>query len=180
MVRTFISIDLPDKIKENIYEIEKNLDLEGIKVVEYDNLHITLKFIGEVSQIKIDKIAQNLSNISLKPFRLMIHGVGAFPTKKNARIVWIGAKGDIFPLFGSIENELERLNFKKDSHFHPHITIARIKKQNKDIKDKIEKFLDDYYNIEIGSLFIDNFRLKKSTLTDKGPIYETIEEFKME
>lgn len=181
MVRTFVSIDLPDNIKDNLYEIEKNINIDGIKLVKRDNLHITLKFIGEVSQIKIDEIIQNLFNICFKPFKLKIESLGAFPTEKNARIVWIGAKGDdIFPLVDSIETELKKLKFKTDERFHPHITIARVKKQNKDIKDRIKKFLDDNRNIEVGSVLVDNFRLKKSTLTGKGPIYETIKEFKME
>jgi len=180
MVRTFISIDLPDSIKDDIYEIGKILDTDGIKLVEHDNLHLTLKFTGEVSQLKIDEIIQNLSKIRFKPFRLKIQGVGAFPTEKNARIVWIGAKGYILPLVDLIETELERLKFKRDERFHPHITIARIKKQNSDIKNKIEKFLVDNHNLDIGSVLVDNFRLKKSILTGKGPTYETIKEFKME
>lgn len=180
MVRTFISIDLPKDIKDDIYEIGKYLDIDGIKRVEHDNLHITLKFIGEVSQDKIDEIIEYLSLIHFKPFKLKIQDTGAFPTRKNARVIWVGAKGDILPLVDTIETELGRLNFKRDDRFHPHITIARVKKHNKDVKKRIEKFLDDNHNQDVGTVLVDNFRLKKSTLTGKGPIYETIKEFKME
>jgi len=180
MIRTFIAIDLPEEMKDELSKITDRLDLKGIKSVERDNFHITLKFLGEMREDEIEKIVKKLYEIDFDPFNLKVCGSGVFPSPKRARIVWIGVKGDLPRMVENIEEKMAEIGFEREKRFHSHITVARVKRSDGEIKERINKFLREYKNINIGEIKIDNFRLKKSTLTKKGPVYETIQEFTSE
>ncbi len=173
-MRTFIAIEIPEGIRKKVDGLiksfsEKNLP---IKWVKFENLHITLKFLGEIKEEKLSDIHTVLKNIAEKhpAFELNLESLGCFPNKKNPRVLWIGVnqgKKLINQLVLNLEQELLPLGFKKEKRFHPHLTIGRIKRfcQIDDIL--AQKFV-------CGLFWVDSLTLFKSTLRPEGPIYEKI------
>ena len=171
-MRIFISIDIQEEIKKEIYRIQQNLPEFFGKKTEIKNLHLTLKFFGEIDDRKIEVIKKKLAEIKFKKFETEIDSIGVF-SEKFIRIIWIHMT-NCEKLQIAIDEKLKDL-FDKEKRFMSHLTIARVKsiKNKKDFLEKLGKI-----KIQRISFIVDNFRLKKSTLTEKGPIYETIEEYK--
>ncbi len=135
-----------------------------------ENLHITLKFLGETDK-KIDieaKIKEAVKQFS--PFMVSLKGIGAFPSPKRARILWIGVKEGVkhlTDLFVALEKKIHELGFEKEMRkFTPHITFARVKNGKYSLSENIDFSFDPFPVNEVA--------LFKSTLTPKGAIYETL------
>ncbi|MDD5382603.1 MAG: RNA 2',3'-cyclic phosphodiesterase [Candidatus Margulisbacteria bacterium] len=184
-MRAFISVELPDEVKKKIAELItelKEIDL-AVKWVETRNLHITLKFLGGVKENDLDELIE----ISTKAvagsssFNARFESLGTFPEGKNPRVIWVGTEegGDkLCQLAESLENELSKAGFKRgEKAFKPHITIGRIK-GNKGV-DKLKEKMMNYKNPGFGAALIDRVHIMKSTLTPKGPVYETIKEVRL-
>jgi len=173
-MRAFISIDLPKEAKEKVKEIQDKLPEFSGKKTEIENLHLTLKFLGEVDEEVIEKVKERLREIKFNSFETEIDSIGIF-SEKFIRIVWLHLS-NCDNLQKEIDNNLADL-FAKENRFMSHMTIARIK----NIKDK-KSFLEEIRKIKFEkiSFEVDRFLLKKSTLTESGPIYEVIEEYKLE
>ncbi len=178
-MRSFISIDIEKKdVVEKILEIEKQLNETGasLKLVEPENLHITIKFLGEISEKDIPLIKRILEkNAKLfDPFEIQLEGIGAFPSMSHPRVIWIGVSENrekLSNLANGISIDLDKAGFRREEKpFHPHITIARVKRYNSQLKKKILQYRDNSF----GKIVINKIRLKKSTLTPQGPIYTTI------
>ena len=177
-VRAFLSIDIENQdLLLQISETQRKLDTSPakMKLVEIENIHFTLRFLGDTSLDRIDEIESCLSKIKIKPFEIMVYGVGAFPTKRRPRVIWIGATQNanrISNLKMEIDSHLEELGYRAEKKFTPHATIARVRY----IKDaeKLANNLDSLVNQPIGSMLVSKFNMKKSTLTPSGPIYETL------
>lgn len=174
-MRLFVAVDLKDDLRE---EIEKVLrifrEFRGIKPVEKENLHITLMFLGEVPDRKVDMVKEKLRGIKLEPFKIRLKGLGNF----NYRVFWIGVlegKDLLSILAKEVENSLKKIGFKRDKEFVAHATVARVKRLNPNDRIKLEKSLESFKDYEFGEMIVDCFKLKKSTLTSKGPIYEDLE-----
>ncbi len=178
MIRTFIAVEFPDKFIPEIEKIESVLDTPGIKLVEPAQVHITLKFLGDISEDNVEPIASALSQVNCKPFEAGIKGVGVFPKPAYIRVIWLGAEGDFEALHGEVERVLAPFGFEKDDKFSPHATLARVKslKEKAALLEKIKKLED----IDLGTMNVESITLKKSTLTPKGPIYETLREIKLQ
>lgn len=176
-MRTFIALEIPDNVKEKIFLSlnEERKKWRGVKWVEKENLHITLKFLGEVKEEKIPLISKVLDEVSerFKSFRLSLNVLGAFPTLKNPRIFWIGISPEekVKEIFEFIEKKLKKLGFEKEKReFHPHITVARVKKRgNFNIG---EKKLGDGFEIKEVILF-------KSELRPEGPLYTPLKRVRL-
>lgn len=170
-MRTFISIDIPEKIKKEIVKIQSSLPEFIGKKTEFENLHLTLKFLGEVDEKKIGEIKKRLKKIKLNSFEAEISSIGMF----SDRIIWIGIRNCV-ELQKEIDEKFQDL-FEKEKRFMGHLTIARIK----EIKDK-KKFREEVKKIKIPEMkfIVENFNLKKSKLGRLGPIYEDIEVYKLE
>ena len=180
-MRAFIAIDLPENIKEELAKIQRQLPEAKMKLVEKQNLHLTLRFLGEISDTQINKIKEKLREIKMKKFCSSLTSIGVFPSEKFVRIIWIGLKAEkgeeIFQLREKIEKAVEEAGMKKDERFESHLTLARVKF----IKDK-KGFIEKINQIKVKPLefFVTNFALKKSTLTKAGPIYEDILKFELQ
>ena len=176
-MRAFISIDFPEDIKEEIKKIQRRLPEFKGKFTEEENLHLTLKFLGEIDEEKAEEIKEKLKEIKFKKFEAEIDDIGVF-SEKFIRIVWLGIDKkckDLWKLQEEIDNKLEDL-FGRERRFMGHITIARIK----NIKDK-KKFLDELTKVKADFEFeVSNFILKESTLKEEGPEYKNIEIFNLE
>lgn len=168
-MRLFVGIGI--KPCSEILEMQEYFkSIYRMKSVEPFNMHITLKFIGEVDEDEIKKIDKILSGVSFRKFKIILKGAGAFPSEKKARVIWIGAISDELNKLG---NEVsEKLSIYNEEKFSPHLTIGRLK-EIADVSDNIKKFK----LMEFGKLYVDHFSLYKSTLKPDGPIYEEIKKY---
>ncbi len=175
MKRVFISIELPEYIKKEILKIQKEIDKLGLikgKFTELENLHLTLKFLGEISDVEIIAVKEHLQNMKFDPFYLEIDHIGVF-SEDFIKIIWLGVRqGKIFDLQKGIDFVLENL-FQKENRFMGHITLARPQK----VEQK-EMFLDELKKIKVNGLkfIVDKFNLMESVLTSNGAIYKSLME----
>ncbi len=176
-MRLFVAVEIDEEHRSKIVNAQKQIAGEALKLVEPENLHVTLKFIGEVPDEKVVEIASRLKSVKMEPFEVRIAGMGAFPNETYIRIVWIGLEGPLAELAAAVEKSLGVLDYiKKDSHeFSSHLTIARVKTRPRHLSQRLEGMK----NIKIGTQIVDRFFLVKSTLTPKGPVYEHVAEFKL-
>ena len=174
-MRLFIAIDF-NELKEDLTNIQNNIDESLAKLKKTDTFHLTLKFLGKVSQDKAEQIKNKLKQIKFQKFRLTIDKIGVFPKEDYIRVIWMGVKPQeqVIELQKQIEDELKEFNFKKDVEFHPHITLVRVKSI-----DKREEFSNNLKNLKPREKTIEvtSFKLIESRLTRKGPVYEDFEVF---
>ncbi|MCM8786271.1 MAG: RNA 2',3'-cyclic phosphodiesterase [Candidatus Omnitrophica bacterium] len=182
-MRTFVGIDLPENIKESLKEVIDRLKkIKEAKPVKIENLHITLKFLGEVEgKGDINKIKEKLEKCALDvdSFDVEVKGIGVFPSEKRVRVLWIGAEdeGYLKKLNEKIEQAMNEFGFKKEKDFISHITIARFKSIPnlnfiKEISEKYNEFL-------FGKFRVISFQLFESKLMPEGPIYKVVAEFQL-
>ncbi len=178
-IRSFIAVDIEDEgIVGKIVDIQEEISGSSakLKLVERENLHFTLKFLGNVEESRLDLVRSVISDIAkdYSPFTMLLHGIGAFPRISRPNVVWIGVldgREDFIEIAKKLDRSLARLGFKRENKsFEPHLTIARVKGYSGNLPDILRKIGD----LEIGTIRVDEIRLKKSTLTPKGPIYETL------
>ena len=181
-IRAFIAIDIEEpSIVQRLVWLRDLFVQTGapMKPVEDQNLHLTLRFLGEIPSGMVEDIYMNvLSRLQFKRFKMRLVGVGAFPSPTRPRVIWVGVRegSDVLQqLYREIESGLRRLGFRPErEEFVPHITLARIK-GSRNI-DKVVKLLNEYADYEIGEVVVENVRLKQSILTPRGPIYRTLRE----
>ena len=179
LARVFLSIDIENQtLLPLISETQNKLDrsLAKMKLVEIENIHFTLRFLGDTSLTRIEEMKSSLIQIQVDPFEIVVHGVGAFPNSRRPRVIWIGVNQNaerIRDLKIEIDSRLKEFGYKPEKkRFTPHATIARVRF----VKDaeKLVKNIDELVDSSIGSMTVSKFNMKKSTLTPSGPIYETL------
>ncbi len=181
MVRLFVAIDLPAGCKSSASGIIDELSFKGLKRVEPDLLHITLKFLGEVPDKNVAGIIDALSEVRCKPIDVVVKGAGAFPNLKRIRVIWITAEGDFRVLPKAIDGALLPLGFPRETReFTAHITVARVKQYGQLDYGKVQEVINRFSGFEFGRFSAGTFTLKQSTLTPKGPIYQTLKEFRLD
>lgn len=175
--RCFICIDFPDEVVKEVARVQEILQKTNFsgKLTELENLHLTLKFLGEIEENKVELVKERLRKTKFFEMELSLGEVGVFSFNRSPRIVWskVNGKG-IFELQKEIDNSLNDL-FSKEERFMSHLTIARIKY----VKDKIG-FNNYVKNIKIKKIKfkISDFKLKKSELKSPWPVYRDLEEFR--
>jgi 2'-5' RNA ligase len=185
-MRTFISIELPDNIKDNIEKSigEMKLMLSPIKWVDKKNLHITLKFLGWVVDDKMGDMISSVTDIA-KDFgsiKINFAGLGVFPNAKHPRVIWVGTnKGNdrVKELAEKIDARLSSEGYRKEEEreFSPHLTIGRIKEKI-DV-EPLGKFMEKNATTEFGGFTADHISVMKSTLRRSGPIYEELKQVRL-
>ncbi|MEM2482491.1 RNA 2',3'-cyclic phosphodiesterase [Candidatus Nezhaarchaeota archaeon WYZ-LMO8] len=182
LIRCFISIDIDNpELVSKIVEVQKKLEVEGTKLkpVEPENLHLTLFFLGEQPPKIVEKVQDTMSTISFKPFTMKLEGLGAFPSYERPRVIWVGVTEgfeEVQEIYRSLRPKLQAIpiRLEPEEAFVPHITIARVKFSGYALKRAIASLKD----LELGLQEVKSVKLKKSTLTPRGPIYETLYEVK--
>jgi len=177
-MRCFLAIRLPEDVRKKLVEIQKQLPEGKMKLVEEENLHLTLKFFGEISDFQINKIKRALEQVKMRKLEARLGKLGVFPSINFVRVIWIGVEPaeEIKKMQEEIDSLLEKEKFRREKKFESHITLARVKSV-KDKKEFIKKLKEII--VEPIKFSIEKFSLEKSTLTSKGPIYETIKEFEL-
>ncbi len=176
-MRTFISIDIPEEVRDEIKKIQDVLPEFYGKKTEIENLHLTLKFLGEVEEYKIKELRKMLKEVRFERFETKVKYLGFFDNIKRGKRygpVWMHLD-NCEGLQKLVDDNLEDL-FPKEKRFMSHLTIARVKA----LKDKSE-FLKKLSEIKIPEIkfTVKGFRLKKSVLNSDGLVYETIEEYQL-
>ncbi|MBI5398741.1 RNA 2',3'-cyclic phosphodiesterase [Candidatus Woesearchaeota archaeon] len=173
MARLFVAIELPDEVCIVLREFQRKL--HG-RVTKASSFHLTLQFIGDVDDTKIPSIIELLRKVSFSSFTLSLSSAGVFPSSHSPRVVWIGiAPGTTaVALAKQVSSCLAPLELVPDHEFHPHITLARVK-----FLENKKEFLAaiDLWKVPPASFVVNAFHLIKSTLSKKGPVYETLESF---
>jgi 2'-5' RNA ligase len=184
-MRTFIAIELPQEIKDKLAELQALLKQAGadVKWVNPKNIHITLKFLGEIDEDISAKIAGIIEDTAKKiqQFPISLSSLGAFPKIESARVIWIGIdKGDkeTGRLAKELEERIEKLGIPKEERpFSSHITIGRVRGMlNKDKLAKALKELEAYFSGKNIEFKVTKITLFKSTLGSSGPAYEALKE----
>lgn len=175
-MRTFIAVEIPDDVKKIIGNYIDSIrgSFKSIKWVSPENLHLTIKFLGEVKEYDLQSLSDCVAKVSsdFSPFTMGFLSVGFFPSRNNMRVIWIGADGgadNLLGLFHELEDYLEKLGFDRETRaFSPHLTIGRAKRH---FRVKMPENLPDFnaVNFDVKSIAI-----IKSTLTPQGPVYEKL------
>lgn len=176
-MRCFIAIDIPNKVKTELIKIQKQVPEAKLRFIEKDNLHLTLVFLDELGDFQINSIKQRLKEINFKKFSANLGRVGIFPSESFVRVIWVSLEPS--EILKKLHDEIfikikDAGNF--DKKFESHITLARVKF----VKDKTE-FIKKLNSIKINpsEFKVNSFSIKKSTLTEKGPVYEDIINFEL-
>ncbi len=183
-MRLFIAVDLSETIKKEIIELEQKL-MKGnpdVKLVEPENLHLTLKFLGNVGEDKISTIEKAILDIvkDLKPFKITLRGVGYFGKPSHVRTLWIGLKEGREKLARLMEDMNRTFSKIREENRKPspHLTIGRVRSgRNKEV---LLRQIDGFSDVKLGSLLVNKIKLKKSTLTPQGPVHEDMKIFVLE
>lgn len=180
-VRSFIAVDLDDaNVKERINRAQQDLERTGasLKIVHPDIMHLTLRFLGEIPQPAVQSVKEAMVGLHFQAFEVAFSGVGVFPNLKRISVVWVGIKQgheQIADIFQALEPKLRKLGLPPDNKgFSPHLTIARVKSGAN--KDALAACVESMREVDFGRITINAVRLKKSTLTPRGPIYTTLHE----
>ncbi|MDR1160575.1 MAG: RNA 2',3'-cyclic phosphodiesterase [Syntrophomonadaceae bacterium] len=185
-MRVFIAIPIENVLKDNIAKITKNIMNTSVKIkwVEYENYHLTLKFLGDVSVSQTEKVMKNLKNVSQNcpPYEMILQNLGFFPNNKKPKVVWMGIKEGIPRIRRHselVDNAVAPLGFEKERRPVFHLTLGRIRSDITD-GEYIARVEELGKNMEPVKLNVDRFDLMESRLTSKGPIYTILEEYKMD
>jgi len=188
-IRSFIAIELPEEVKAGLRRLQTELKLPEqtfVKWVAPDSVHLTLKFLGNISPQKVTDITGVMEQASqgVNPFQLEVTEVGAFPNLRQPRVLWVGIKGEIDKLVTwqqRIDNGLIPLGFAKETRaFTPHLTLARLREgcspgDRRDFGEMVAKIpIDVSYKFNVNSL-----NLMKSQLLPGGAVYNRLAEVKL-
>jgi len=181
-IRAFIAVEIDQPHKQKLSDLIthfKKSDAD-IKWVTENQMHLTLKFLGNIEQEKTQEISDILKGIadSSNSFDIQFSGIGAFPNLKRPRIVWIGIEkgSELLKLLNSkIEYGLEKIGFEKEKReYKTHLTLGRVKslKNIKELTSLIDKTTLGFQD----KIKIDKLTLFQSTLTPKGAVYAPLAE----
>ena len=178
-MRVFIAVDLPIEIRNALAEIQRELRpiTHTVRWVAPESIHITLKFIGEAPETRLDEIHGALTGLTWKPFTVTVHRVGFFPGNRSPRVFWAGMEAPTMQgLAEEIDARMERLGFEKEKRaFRPHITLARAKDTRMD--SSLVAGAGKFEEHEFGSFAVDRVFLFKSTLKSGGAVYDKLKEY---
>ena len=169
MYRLFVAIDLPSDVKERLRPLCGGLP--GARWVDGDQLHLTLRFIGEVDGGVLRDVREQLGTVRSAPFSLVLQGVGHFPPRGQPRVVWVGLEksGPLGVLHGRVESALADAGLERDGRkFSPHITLARLKETP---ASRVGRYLEEFGLFRTDPFTVDAFILYSSTLTRHGAVH---------
>jgi 2'-5' RNA ligase len=183
-IRSFIAIELPEKVKSSLKQIQellKKADPAAAKWVDPQSIHLTLKFLGNIKEDQIPAVSQvmRMSVEGISPFDLQIKGIGAFPNLRKVQTIWIGLNGDLETLQRlqkKIESYLAPLGFLPENRpFTPHLTLARVRDTTSLLQRQNMGELIANTKIESNLVIrVDSISLMRSQLTRSGAIYNCL------
>jgi 2'-5' RNA ligase len=180
-VRLFVALQIPPAVRKNLAEFLATLRAISSEPrwVRTENLHVTLKFIGEVQAEKLGDMRAALSAVhSDRAVALDFRGVGFFPNEKRPRVFWAGieASTNLARLAGDIDRALQKLGIPPEKRpFSPHLTLARFEPPG--VPENLRAAIQENSKREFGSVAAKEFHLIESKLKPGGAEYTTLETF---
>jgi 2'-5' RNA ligase len=180
-LRCFIAIELPEEVKASLAGIQRHLKKSGadIRWVKTDNIHLTLKFLGEIEENRVAGIIQMLKGACSHHniFSIEISGIGTFPAKRSPRVLWAGiiGNGELARLQSDIDEAAASLGFDPEKRaFSPHLTLGRFRSSRgkSALLEKVTMLEHDRFGLfDVRSIY-----LIKSDLKPEGAVYSMIAE----
>jgi len=186
--RTFIAIDLPLEIRQNLAKVIsscRTLAPTGIKWVQASQVHITLIFLGDTNPKDIPALREILNRLIVKhpPFPLLLAGMGAFPSPARPRVLWVGLKAPetLRQLQHDLDEEIRTLGYAlEDRPFSPHLTLGRVSPHAGPAELKqIQSIFANHPAVSIGDMMVGSISLIRSQLQSTGPIYSTLHKIEL-
>ena len=180
-MRLFVALEIPSAVRQNLATLLGSFRAVTRKPlwVRAENLHVTLKFLGEVAEAKVDPVRSALGMIrSDNPVALQFRGLGFFPNEKHPRVFWAGmeASPNLKTLARDLETAMEKLGIQREKReFSPHLTLARFERPR--LPEALRKLIADNQQCEFGSLRTNEFHLIQSKLRPTGAEYTTVATF---
>ena len=176
-IRTFIAIEIPEDIRNQIAELQSGLKGLGGKItwVKPENMHLTLKFLGETDESLIENISEKLEQVvlSFNQFEIKVKGIGVFPNFKRAKVFWVGTETDsntLSELAKKIDQQINEFGYELEKRqFSGHLTMGRVR-DSRGIEPVIKK-LQQVKNFTPGKFVVKEVLFIKSELSRQGPIY---------
>ena len=188
-MRLFIAIDIDDKVRNALSNLQRQVQNQvdirrnDVKWVNPENIHLTLKFLGEVKDDEVARLCNTIKAVAdrFENFDLEIQQLGHFGGK-SARVLWVGTgtgSNNLCELAKELEKQLAQAQWPKENRdYAGHLTICRVK--NTSAGFKLAKICEDYKDFKAGTIEVDTIRLYQSQLTTTGPIYTAIGNFKLQ
>ena len=183
-IRSFIAIELPDELKAGLARLQDSLKSGGQRGVKWVNpysIHLTLKFLGDITTDRTDAIVRAMaaSVQGIPPFHLEVKNLGAFPNLRRVQVIWVGVSGEVdrlSQLQQRLESKLTPLGFTAEArHFSPHLTLARLRNQaSLDERQNLGQLISDTRFETAYSIEVETINLMRSQLTREGAIYNRI------
>lgn len=182
-MRCFVAVALPPSVRTLLVQLQETLRRADadVKWVEPENLHLSLKFLGELDDDAVSRLQGILSVEALRwpAFALTYAGIGTFPDRGAPRVVWAGVSGDVrtlAALAGAVERAAEQVGVEREHRpFVAHLTVGRVK-SDRNVK-RLRSAIENQREVPIGQDEVRSFALYRSTLTSKGPVYEEVANF---
>lgn len=180
-IRTFIAAPLPEEVVNRVAQLCRQIGEigTGIRWVEPQNMHLTLKFLGDVDENETYRICQSLQQAAggHHAFQYECQGAGAFPKVERPRTLWVGVgqgRDEIIALQADIDGAMADLGYAPDpKRYLPHLTIGRVKKPGRWLAD-VSRLICENADFHAGTAPLDEVILYSSELTPEGPIYAPI------
>lgn len=172
MIRLFVGIPLPGDVRQHLHLLAAGL--EGAHWISPENMHLTLRFIGEIDEHRADDINDALNAIHEPSFDISLNGIETFGRGHMVHTLWAAVKSEpgLVHLQGNIESALVRAGLEPERRkYTPHVTVARVRKSP---KGKVAAWLADHAGFNLPSFPVDQFVLYRSHLGHNGAHYETI------
>ncbi len=183
-LRAFLAFDVSPEVKKNLMKVEEELKQTraDLKPVERENLHFTVKFLGEIPESMVEEVDRRVKALALRRLEVDVRGLGAFPDVRRPRVVWAGvAPHELASISSSgqqVIDALEGVGETDERGFHAHITVARVRSPRN--LEALAAMLRDCSTREFGRTSITALKLKASTLTPSGPTYRDIKEYALQ
>jgi 2'-5' RNA ligase len=185
-MRLFVSLDLAPHLHQEVQSVQELLaDASGLRFIDPTQAHITLKFLGDVEESRLDVVSDAISDAvetaNIEPFQAEFGDLGVFPDLDYISVVWLGVRDgseQVTTLHESLEDELTAIGFEPEDHdFTPHVTIARM--DHAGGKSLVQEVVQER-SPTVGRMTVDTISLTESTLTPDGPEYEAVERFDLD
>jgi 2'-5' RNA ligase len=176
--RTFVAIEIDDAVRRRAGELIDRLaaGTSDVRWVETHNLHLTLKFLGEVPLNEIPRVCEAVERgaAEVTPFTLQLYGAGAFPHPGRPRTLWLGAgegEASAVALYEAVDRRLRKLGFRSEKRqFKPHLTIGRVRRSGPGLQ-QLGDHLREQAQFDAGTCPVQQATVFSSELTPDGPIY---------
>jgi len=187
-IRAFIAIDLPKEIRTNLeatVQKFKARSVHGVRWVPVDNIHLTLKFLGDISSGNLERLTKLLQVecAALPSFPVEVAGVGAFPNHRRPRIIWVGVQAppELKTLQACIESAASQMGIQPEERdFSPHLTLGRVRNEISFLElQALSATLDSIQVGALGRFTVNQFTLFRSDLRPQGPLYTVMAQFNL-